>query len=90
VDGKNHLDIQQKGITPISTMLRAATGIVTTYTVDVVGVWVWLTILLHILQNSHSHSIFSPLSQGHQQSQAIFGQFQIMILVSALSVAKCP
>jgi len=52
------IDIQQKGITPISTMLRVATGIATTYMVDVVVVWLWLTMLLCTLQNSHSHSIF--------------------------------
>jgi len=39
------LDIQQKGLTPISTAHRSATGIVTTYTVVVVVVWVWLTII---------------------------------------------
>ena len=38
--GENPLDIQQKRITPISNMLRAATGIVTTYTVDVAVIWV--------------------------------------------------
>jgi len=40
VKGKNPLDIQQKGITPTNTVLRAATRIVTTYTADVVVVWV--------------------------------------------------
>jgi len=49
--GKNPLDIQQKGVTLISTMLKATTGTVTTYAVDVVAVWVWLTILLRILHN---------------------------------------
>ena len=34
-------DIQQKGVTPTNTVLRAATRIVT---VDVVVVWVWLTV----------------------------------------------
>ena len=37
-------DIQQKGATPVVTMLRAATRIVATYAVDVVVVWVWLTV----------------------------------------------
>jgi len=55
--GKNSLDIQQKGITPISTATWAATGIVTMYMLDVVVVWVWLTILLCILYISHSHSM---------------------------------
>ena len=46
-------------VNPVSTILRAATGIVTMYTVDVVVVWVWLTILLHILQKkSCSHGSF--------------------------------
>ena len=31
-----------------------------------------------------SHSIFLPLSQGHQQSQAVLGWSQIVSLVSAL------
>ena len=35
VKGKNPLDIQQKWITPTNTVLRAATGILTTYMVDV-------------------------------------------------------
>jgi len=38
---------------------------------DVVVVWVWLTILLRILQTVTAY--FLPLSQGHQQSQAVFG-----------------
>ena len=54
-------DIQQKGVTPVYTVLRAATGIVTLCTVEVVVVWVWPTILLLTLQK------FLPLSQGHQQ-----------------------
>jgi len=62
--GKNPLDIQQKGVTLISTMLKATTGTVTTYAVDVVAVWVWLTILLRILHN------FTTVT-GHQQSQAV-------------------
>jgi len=40
VNGKNPLDIQQKGITPTNTVLRPATRIATMYTVDVVVVWV--------------------------------------------------
>ena len=67
---KYPLDIQQKVITPVSTALRAATGIVTTYMVDVVVVWVWLTILLHILKFTQSPHIFYHC-QGHQQSQAV-------------------
>jgi len=38
-------------ITPMSTVLRAATGIVTPY---MVVVWVWLTILLCILQKKYA------------------------------------
>ena len=44
-------DIQLKGVTPISTMFRAATG---TVTLGVVVVWVGPTILLHILQKIHA------------------------------------
>jgi len=51
---KNPLDIQQKGITPISTTLRPATGIVTMYTVDVVEVWVWLTIIAPYCAKIHA------------------------------------
>ena len=51
-------DIQQKGVTPVSTVLRAATGIVTLCTVDVVVVWVWVTTLILTLQNSHSQAYF--------------------------------
>jgi len=58
---KNPLDIQQKGITRISTTLRAATGIVTMYMVDVVEVGYGLPLLLHIVQNSCSHCTFLPL-----------------------------
>ena len=68
VKGKNPLDIQQKEITPISTTHRTATGIVTMYTVDIVVVWVRLTIITLYFTKIHSHSIFLPLSQGHQQS----------------------
>jgi len=50
VKGKNPLDIQQKRITATNTVLRAATGIVTTYMADIIVVWVQLIILLHILQ----------------------------------------
>jgi len=46
-------------VNPVSTILRAATGIVTMYMVDVFVVWMWLTIFLHILQKiSCSHSSF--------------------------------
>ena len=70
--GKNPLDIQQKGITPISTVLRAATGIVTTCMVDVVVVWVWLTILLRILQKfTLSQHNFTTVTG----SPAIIGSF---------------
>jgi len=51
----NPLDIQQKGVTPISTVLIAATGIVTLCTVDVVVVWVWPTVLLRIPRVTQSH-----------------------------------
>jgi len=57
------------------------------YTVDVVAVWVWLAIVYKEITQSR---IFSSLSQGHQQSQAVFGQSQIVSLVSALSTAMCP
>ena len=82
---KNSLDIQQKGITPISTTLRAATGILTMYMVDVVEVWVWLTILLHIVQKfMQSLHIFTTVIG----SPAI--RSQIGSLVSALCMAMCP
>ena len=61
----NPLDIQQEGVTPVSTVLRAATGIVTLCTVDVAVVWVWLTILLRILQKSHQ-SEHRQLLDGHR------------------------
>ena len=66
---KYPLDIQQKVITPVSTALRAATGIVTTYMVDVVVVWVWLTILLHILKFTQSPHIFTTVrvTSNHRQ-----------------------
>ena len=73
VKGKNPPDIQQKGIAPISTVVRATTGMVTTYMVDAVVVWVWLTILLRILY------IFTTVTR----SPAITGQSQIVSLVSA-------
>jgi len=40
VKGYNPLNIQQNGITPITTVLKAATGTVTRYMVNVVVVWV--------------------------------------------------
>ena len=46
-------DIQQKGVIPL--VLRAATGIVTLCTVDVVVVWVWPTILLRIPRVTQSN-----------------------------------
>jgi len=65
-------DIQQEGVTPVSTVLRAATGIVTLCTVDVVVVWVWLTILLRILQKfTQSKHIFTTVPG----SPAITGSF---------------
>jgi len=72
-------DIQQKRIPPTAnTMLIAAAGIVTTYTLDVL--WYGCgSVLLRILQK------FTQ-SQGHQQSQAIFGRSQFVSLVSALSI----
>jgi len=39
---------------------------------------------------SRSHSISSTLSQGHQQSQAVFGWSQIVSLISAPSKVICP
>jgi len=51
VKGGNPLWYPTKGVTPISTMFRAATG---TVTLDVVVVWVGPTILLRILQKSHT------------------------------------
>jgi len=74
------LDIQQKGVTPVSTVLWAATGIVTLCTVDVVVVSVGSPYCSLLYKNSHSQSIFLPLSQGHQQSQAVFGWSQIISL----------
>ena len=73
----NPLDIQQKGVTPVSTVLRATTGIVTLCTVDVVVVWVWPTILLRILQKSHIVRV-----------QAVFGWSQITSLLTSLSCQK--
>jgi len=71
VKGKNPLDIQQKGITPISSVLRAATRIVTMY---IVWMQLWygcgLLYCSVFCKNSHSHSIFVPLSQGHHRSRA--------------------
>ena len=66
----------------VSTVLRDATGIVTTYMVDVVVVWVWLTILLHILPNftQSQHNFTTVTVTGHQISQEAFGQSQIMSL----------
>jgi len=42
VKGKNPLDIQQKGITPTNTVLRAATRIVTTYHIQSPGLWFFI------------------------------------------------
>jgi len=73
VKGKNPLDIQQKRITPTNTMLRATTGIVTTYMVDVIVVWVQLMIgIAPYSTRIHSHSILLPLSHAHQQSKGSF------------------
>jgi len=49
-------------------------------------------LLLHIqpTKESHNYSRFLQLSQGHQQSQAVFSLSQITSLVSALSIAMCP
>jgi len=87
-----HEKYPTKGITPISTVLRVTTEIVTTYTVDVAscGMGVPYRIAPHsFYKNSHSHSIFLPLSQGHQQSQAGLGRSQIVSLALALSMAMC-
>ena len=73
-------DIQQKGVTPVSTVLRAATGIVTLCTVDVVVVSVGSPYCSLLYKNSHSQSIFLPLSQGYQQAQAVLGWSQIISL----------
>jgi len=65
VKGKNPLDTQQKGITPTNKVLRAVARIVTMYTVDVVVVWVWLTILLCTLQKftQSRHKIMGLLNR---------------------------
>ena len=71
----NPLDIQQEGVTPVSTVLRAATGIVTLCTVDVVVVWVWPTILLLTLQKfTQSKHIFTTVPG----SPAITGSFRMV------------
>jgi len=46
-------DIQQMGVIPISTMLRAATRIVTLYMVDVVLVWFGLLYCSVFYNKSH-------------------------------------
>ena len=64
-------------VTPISTVLRAATRIVTTYECGLQSCSVFYKKVIE------SHSIFTPLSQSHQQSQAVFGRSQIVSQVSA-------
>ncbi len=78
-------------VTPISIVLRAATGIVTPYTADV-GVAYRIT--PYTTKKSHSHGGFLRRSQGHRQfssavtrSQAVFGRSQIVTPVAALSTA---
>ena len=78
-------------VTPISIVLRAATGIVTPYTADV-GVAYRNT--PYTTEKSRSHGGFLRRSQGHRQfssavtrSQAVFGRSQIVTPVAALSTA---
>ena len=53
-------------------MLRVATGIVTTYMVDVVVVWVLAyQVALYSTKFAQPQHIL-PLSKGHQQSQTVF------------------
>jgi len=81
-------DIQQKGVTPVSTVLTAATGIVTLCTVDVVVVWVWLTILILTLQKfTQSKHIFTTVSGSPDHRQFWDGQRSKACMVAALSMA---
>ena len=73
-------------VTPISIVLRAATGIVTPYTADV-GVAYRNT--PYTTEKSRSHGGFLRRSQGHRQfssavtrSQAVFGRSQIVTPVA--------
>ena len=71
-------------------MLRVATGIVTTYMVDVVVVWVLAyQVALYSTKFAQPQHIL-PLSKGHQQSQTVFRWSQIVSLILALSMATCP
>jgi len=80
--------IQQKGITPISTALRAATGIVTMY-------MVWYECSLpycSIFYKIHTVTVYFTTVTG---SPAITGEFwdghrSWTLIVSALSMAICP
>ena len=83
--------LPQGVVTPISIVLRAATGIVTLYTADV-GVAYRIT--PYTTKKSRSHGGFLRRSQGHRQfssavtrSQAVFGRSQIVTPVAALSTA---
>ena len=56
--------------TPVGTILRAVTGIVTLYMEDVGVVWVWLTVFLYSTKKPHSQRTFamvmgSPAVQHH-------------------------
>ena len=64
--------MQHKGVTPVSTVLRAANGIVALCTVDVDVVCVWPTILLCILRKfTQSKHTFTTVPG----SPAITGSF---------------
>jgi len=93
VKGKNPFDIQQKGITPISNMLRAATGIVTTYTVDVAVVWVQLT-MHNALYSTKVHTVTAYFYHCHRVTsnhrQFLDGHRSWACMVSALSMMICP
>ena len=54
-------------VTQISTILRAATGIMTPYMANVAVVWVWLTVFLCIVRKrAHHHRIMLPWSHCHR------------------------
>ena len=86
-------------VTPISTVLRLATRIVTLYAADVGVAWVWLTAFLRTLWTRHTVTMFSfQQSKGHWQfssvlmwSQALFfGWSQAVSLIPRLiSLPRC-
>ena len=62
----------QRVVTPISTVLRAATRVILLYAADVGVAWVWLTVLLHILPKLLlGHDEILPWSQGDQQLSSV-------------------